>query len=84
MSCAFKKNKHKSIGRQDAFHGDGELLDPDAQCVVDRISNGGSRGASRRLCGHAVAAQEHALIDHLPENAQGPGLVQPTFVATDG
>ena len=42
------------------------------------------RDALCRLCRHAVAAHEHALIDHHFENAQGPGLVQAAFVATDG
>jgi hypothetical protein len=38
----------------------------------------------RRLCWHALAAYEHALIDQHPEHTHGPGFVQAAFVATDG
>jgi hypothetical protein len=38
----------------------------------------------RRLCWHALAAHEHALIDQHLEHTHGPGFVQAAFVATDG
>lgn len=41
-------------------------------------------GALNSLCGHAIAAHEHLLIDQLLKHAQCPWLVQPALVATDG
>ena len=46
--------------------------------------SGRPAGALNSLCGHAVAAHELLLIDQLLKHAQGPGLMQPALVATDG
>jgi hypothetical protein len=47
-------------------------------CIFIFFSGQGS------LHGHALAAHEHALVDHHLENTQCPWLVQAAFVATDG